>query len=284
MTLFSTIKWKKRKELEIHDFDIVNISKKNEIQINNVLDVYLKKGLLNNYYGGCSFKKLIGVFNQLYFFKGMWSCLLNMDEYEVQRDKKLGALLQRLSIPVYDWLYKDSTIRLKKSFAKITLDIVKHTLNKGNNFRAMEMFNMRLGIIEHIKESENNMKNRFTGIRNNLILKCQSKNEMRIEEVEEFSYAIGQLSYYLLSQNKGNKRKHNLFTPILNAKKVKKIRFELEYLFKKYNYEIEMNSLKFNNLYRMILDFNVEKIDTEFLLGGYLANNIIYEKRELKSE
>jgi len=41
-----------------------------------------------------------------------------------------------------------------------------------------------------------------------------------------------------------------------------------------------MNSLKFNNLYRMVLGFNSEKIDTEFLLGGYLANNIMYEKKE----
>lgn len=203
-----------------------------------------------------------------------------MDEYEVKGDKKLESLLKRLSVPLFDWLYKDSTIRLKKSFKEITLDIVKHTLEKGNDFRAMEMFNMRLGILNHIRGSENNMKDRFTDIRDNLVLKCQSKDDMVIDGMEEFSYAIGQLSYYLLSQNKGNKRKHSLFSPILNAKRVKKIRFELENLFKKYNHEIGMNSLKFNNLYRMVLGFDSEKIDTEFLLGGYLANNIMYEKKE----
>lgn len=279
----SFIKIKKGKELEIHDFDSVNIEEKTDTAIENVLDIdysKIKDSALKSIYGGSNFKDLIAAFNQLYFFKGMWSCLINMDEYEIKGDKKLEALLKRLSIPIYDWLYKDSTIRLKKSFGKITLDIVKHTLDKGNDFRAMEMFNMRLGIIDHIRESENNMKDRFTDIRNNLVLKCQSKDDMVIEGVEEFSYAVGQLSYYLLSQNKGNKRKHSLFSPIVNAKRIKKVRFELENLFKKYNHEIGMNSLKFNNLYRMVLGFGVDKIDTEFLLGGYLANNIMYEKKE----
>ncbi len=278
----SFIKIKKGKELEIHDYDSVNIEEKNEVVIENILDIDYSKineSSLKDIYGGSSFGKMITAFNELYFFKGMWSCLINRDEYEVKGDKKLEALLRGLSIPIYDLLYKDSAVRLKKTFGKITLDIVKRTLDKGHDFRAIEMFNMRLGMIDHIKGSESGMKDRFTDIRDNLVFKCESEEDMVIEGVEEFSYAIGQLSYYLLSQNKGNKRKHSLFSPIVNAKRTKKIKMELENLFKKYNHEINMNSLKFNNLYRMVLGFDSEKIDTEFLLGGYLSNNIMYEKR-----
>lgn len=277
------IKIKKGKELEIHDFESVNIGEKEKVRINNILDIdysKIKESPLKNVYGGNNFKDLIGAFNQLYFFKGMWSCLINVDEYEVKGDKKLEDLLKRLSIPLYDWLYKDSEIRLKKSFGKITLDIAKHTLDKGNDFRAKEMFNMRLGMIDHIRGSENNMKDRFTEIKEGLKVKCESKEDLVIENIEEFSYAVGQLSYYLLSQNKGSKKNHSLFSPIVNAKRVKKVRFELENLFRKYNHEIGMNSLKFNNLYRMVLGFDIDKIDTEFLLGGYLANNLMYEKKE----
>ena len=113
----SFIKIKKGKELEIHDFDSVNIGEKERIKINNILNIdysKIKESSLKSVYGGNNFEDLIGAFNQLYFFKGMWSCLINMDEYEVKGDKKLEALLKRLSIPIYDWLYKDSTIRLKK--------------------------------------------------------------------------------------------------------------------------------------------------------------------------
>lgn len=124
------------------------------------------------------------------------------------------------------------------------------------------------------------MKDRFTDIKEGLKIKCESKEDLVIENIEEFSYAVGQLSYYLLSQNKGNKKNHSLFSPIVNAKRVKKVRFELENLFRKYNHEIGMKSLRFNNLYRMVLGFDTDKIDTEFLLGGYLANNIMYEKKE----
>ena len=87
------------------------------------------------------------------------------------------------------------------------------------------------------------------------------------------------VSYTHLSLSKGKSNPQSLLHPFINAKSNEVIKEQLRTLYKKYNYTIEQNSKRFNNLYGMIISYKPEgKINQDMILAGYLRNNLIYEK------
>ncbi len=126
---------------------------------------------------------------------------------------------------------------------------------------------------------------RFENVRNkldNLFSTKESEDELNknIESVEEYSYILGQVTYYLLSQSEANmsNKTHSLVKPIIESKNPKKVKQQIINLVSKYSHKISFNSKKFNKIMSMVLDYDVENIDKEFLLGGYFSDNIMYKK------
>lgn len=112
--------------------------------------------------------------------------------------------------------------------------------------------------------------------------KINSETTQKIESDEEYFMAIGQLAKYFISLNKSSDKNHSLINPIINAKSTDKIESELQKLFKKYNYAINSNSKRFNNLYAIVLGYKTcSKVNEKYLMLGYLFNSVIYFKEEV---
>ena len=116
--------------------------------------------------------------------------------------------------------------------------------------------------------------------------KINKKGYSQIESDEEYFYAVGQLVYYFISLNKYKDKKHSLANPFFNATSNEFILRKMKQYFMKYNYVISKYNERFNKLYYMILDYELEgKIKQEDIIAGYISDCLIYEsKKENKEE
>ncbi|NLK42897.1 MAG: hypothetical protein GX300_00700 [Tissierellia bacterium] len=120
-------------------------------------------------------------------------------------------------------------------------------------------------------------------IRETLRKKINSGEYESIDSDEEYFYAVGQLLRYYISLNKTTKKNHSLLNPFLNLKSNKILKDRLALFFKKYNYTIPEKSLRFNNIYKLIISYQPQtEINQDYIIAGYISNSLIYEKKEDK--
>lgn len=120
---------------------------------------------------------------------------------------------------------------------------------------------------------------------NNLQSQCEEIIEQKgkIETDEQYYFLAGQVAYYLLNQSKAEKLTQDVTEPFIKANTVKKLKEEIDFLYRKYNYNIYLNHPKFNNIYSQILLQEPEekiKDNKEIILAGILSNNLFYSKQE----
>ncbi len=282
------LKVKKGKEAEIVDFDLSRTSNNNGIKgkVENHFNL-TGKSIENipNYGSAEDFKPLLERFNKTFYNGTLYLCMFDPNEYAYKSNKKLEVHLRKLGIGFYQWIYKGNKSILKGIFEKITLSIIFEKLYEGNALSSKMMFSVRETFIGIITEKEREIMSRFENVRNkldNLFSTKESEDELNkdIESVEEYSYILGQVTYYLLSQSEANmsNKTHSLVKPIIESKNPKKVKQQIINLVSKYSHKISFNSKKFNKIMSMVLDYDVENIDKEFLLGGYFSDNIMYKK------
>jgi len=122
-------------------------------------------------------------------------------------------------------------------------------------------------------------------VRENIRTKINEKSYQSIEDDKEYYYACGQLIYYFISKNKSKKKPHSFINGFLNVTKDEILKERIMVLFKKYNYDIEASSKRFNHLYSMVMSYQPEeKVMQEYMIAGYISNSLLYEKGEKKDE
>lgn len=193
---------------------------------------------------------------------------------------KEGILLGRDGIR--RWLYYGNAQAIRKLLEQIARMIIKGNIQEGYIVKAIHQFNLYLSLQEYFKkEGESVMGDRIKDIKAVLREKINQKDTATIECDEEYYFAIGQLVSYFISLNKSQKKMHSLANPFFNGKNDAIIKKKLNQFFMKYNYQIESNNRRFNNLYGMILAYEPEnKVNQDMIMAGYLNSNLIYEKKE----
>lgn len=282
---------KKEKELEIHDFDtVVNLNTKiKKINVKFVIPIeYDKYGLNPNLEVGYinNLKKLEKTIDTIYFNKFMCNSYFREVKEINLNDLILRDIFVRNRDGLYTWFYKGRDNIVRQTFSKYSMDIIKNSIKNNNYIRAKEQYNLRIAIINYFYGGYK-MADKIKCISESLFEKINSKQTQCIQSDEEYYFAIGQLASYLISKNKSSKNKnHSLINPILNARNKEKLMLEIRNLFKKYNYAIDYGSKRFDNLYAMIVGYEVEdkKINGDLLIGGYLYSNLIYTKGEEKED
>ena len=120
-------------------------------------------------------------------------------------------------------------------------------------------------------------------IRDILRKKINATEYDSINSDEEYYYSVGQIIKFFISKNKSSKKVHSLFNPFLNIKSDNLLKEKVTQLFKKYNYTIDERSLRFNNLYNLVISYKPEtEINQDYMIAGYISSNLLYEKREEK--
>lgn len=118
-------------------------------------------------------------------------------------------------------------------------------------------------------------------IKESLRIKINEKITDKLDNDEEYYFAVGQLVGYLLSKSKGKKKPHSLANSFINGKNNDDIKERLRKLYSKYSYDPDINGKRFNNLYAMIVGYAPEgKVNQDLIVGGYLNNNLIYESNK----
>lgn len=193
----------------------------------------------------------------------------------------------------YDFFKKYNSKPLRKQISKIVDIIIKESLileiTDKDFSKYKSLLNttkkaiMAIGLEEYIqKEGDESMENKLCKLTNEA---CEIINEDKhIENDEQFFFLVGQLSYYLLTQSKANKLNQDVIEPILSCTNLKKLKDEIEFLYKKYKHEIPLRSKRFNSALKEVLVYETEakvKENTRLILIGILADNIFYTKKEV---
>lgn len=177
-----------------------------------------------------------------------------------------------------NWFYKGNIVGVKEILDKVTLNIIKGKIVEGYKTKAEIQFNLRWSIKEYFGE-EINMSDFLNNIKESLRTKINMDATGEIESDMEYYFAVGQLVEYFIKKSKGNKKPYSLSNPFINAKNDKVIKEKLRALYKKYNYDIELNQKRFKNLYGMVLAYNPEsQVNQDMVIAGTLHSSLIYEK------
>lgn len=276
---------KKGKEVEIHDYDIITDYKTKLPKIfvfKNILDINQEKSTDVKYGEFETLKSLKDILNEVLFSK--W---LVGNYFTDASDMSINDGVLKNSILIsrerlFNWFYKGNSYGISSLLEKISINLVKNSLNNGYIQKASHQFNLRWSLINYFKGGID-MADVIYDIKESLKLKINEEKTSKIENDNEYYFAVGQLVSYLLSKNKGKKKPQSLVNPFINAKSNEIIKEKLRALYKKYNYDIEASGRRMKNLYAMILSYEIEnKVNQDIIIAGYLHSNLIYEKVEDK--
>ena len=196
---------------------------------------------------------------------------------------KEGILLSRNYL--FNWFFKGYEDGITPIMDNVSLNLIKNSITQSHLDKVQHQFNLRVALLEYFRGGNRKMADVIKDIQDSLRKKISSEDYESIYSDEEYYYAVGQLARYFISLNKAAKKYHSLFNPFLNMKSNKLLREKLGILFKKYNYTIMVGNAKFNNLYSLILSYPIKPdtpINQDYMIAGYISNNLVYEKKEEK--
>lgn len=181
----------------------------------------------------------------------------------------------------FDWFYKGSDRAVRQQWDRLTMDMIKYSLENGYFIKVNHLFNIRIAVMDYFKGGSTRMADVMLQARDVIRDKINVKEYVSIESDEEYYYAVGQLVSFLLSKNKSKRRDHSLLNSFLNLKTDKMLKDRLTVLLKKYSYAIDAYSRRFNQLLGMVVAYQPEaEKKQDYLIAGYISPNLIYEKEE----
>ena len=183
---------------------------------------------------------------------------------------------------IFDWVYKGIDNDFNKIVNKFSLDLIINSVVQGDLLNAIKQLNLRWSFKDYYREEgEKTMKELVSDIVKNInekMIDTTANSEIKTDD--EYYYAIGLFTAYLISLSKTSKKTHALANPILDSRSNRMIINKLETMYKKYNYIIEINKLEINNLYAMILAYTISHedivINEDMIQYGFLRGNILY--------
>lgn len=271
---------KKGKEVEIHDFDIISRYSpklKTPFQYKNVLNGDNK--ILKQEYGNFSnIAKIQSIINEVFFSNFLiGNYFIEVKDLSITDDSlKNNLLISRTAL--FNWIYKGNENNIGYIIDKISLSLIKGSIRNGYGNRAIKQFNLRSSLNNYFQGGED-MADIILDVKEKLRSKITIGGDQAIENDKEYFFAVGQLVSFFLSKSKGKKKPLSLANPFVNAKNDKMIKEKLKALYKKYNYDIQDNSIRFKNMYSMVSGYEVtNKINDDMIIAGYLHSNLLYEK------
>ena len=273
---------KKGKELEIQSYDLITSYKyllKKPFKLQNILD--LSDKYIDNEYEECGDrKKFQSVINNILFSKYLVNNYFTDAKDISIKDNILKKNLLISRDKIFGYIYKGNEVGVYEILNKVSLELIKNNIIIGNFIKASHQYNMRCSLENYFKGGVN-MSDLIYDIKSKLREKINSEDTQNIEDDKEYYFALGQFINYLLSKSKSNKKVHSLANPFINAKNDRIIKDKLRNIYKKYNYDINMNSKRVNNLYAMIVSYESQgKVNQDMIIAGYLHSNLIYESNK----
>ena len=275
---------KDKNEAAILDMDMITSYKpelKTPILIQNVIDMDLDKLEGHDYGVVTKLYEARDIINNELFFKSLVPNFYTEPGDIAIEDSVLKESILIARTSLFNWFYKGYDQGIGEVMDKVSLRLIVNSISKNYLDKAQQQFNVREAFLEYFKGGDKKMADIMKEIRDTLRKKINNTGEYEsIETDEEYYYAVGQLVRFYISLNKTTKKDHSLFNPFLNIKDDKRLKEKLEVFFKKYNYAIPEGSLRFNNIYKLIISYQPDnEFKRDYMIAGYISNSLIYEKK-----
>ena len=273
----------KGKEVEIHHQDTIVDYKYHLIKpfrYQNVLGLEDKEERYKEYRNKMELQSVI---NEVLFSSWLVGNYFTEEE-KLSVDGELKRNLVWSREAIFAWLYKGVDVNMDRVLHKVCMNLIKNSVRNGFTTKMGQQFNLMCSLEEYFKGGRG-MEEKYTDIQNRLRDKINQSGECEIETDEEYFYAVGQLVFYFISLSKAKEKMHSLANPFLTAADNHVIKKRLKQYFMKYNYQLKFNGYRFNRMYRMVDAYVLKnKVQQEYLFGGYIGNNLIYESNKVAKE
>lgn len=273
----------KGKEVEIHHQDTIVDYKYHLIKpfrYQNVLGLEDKEERYKEYRNKTELQSVI---NEVLFSSWLVGNYFTEEE-KLSVDGELKRNLVWSREAIFAWLYKGVDVNMDRVLHKVCMNMIKNSVRNGFTMKMGQQFNLMCSLEEYFKGGCG-MAEKYADIQSKLRNKINQSGDCEIETDEEYFYAVGQLVFYFISLSKAKEKMHSLANPFLIATDNTVIRKKLKQYFMKYNYQLKFNGYKFNRMYRMVDAYVLKnKVQQEYLFGGYIGNNLIYESNKVAKE
>lgn len=280
----------KGKELEIRGQDVVpyyNNVLRQDFLFENIMGIEHKQHVVYNYQYHLYKKRseIEQLIDEIFFSKYLANNYFSEVDSININDGNLKQNIIMAREVLFDWLYKENESGVLAVIDKVSLNLIKGSIQKGYGERAIRQISLRWSLIQYLQEGAEDMGSILKSLKERMKEKVNAEETMEIEEDQEYYFAIGQMVAYLISLSKTMKKTQSLVNPFLNAKSNEVIREKLKRYYMKYNYAIWENSKKQKNMMAMIEGYVPQgKVDQDMIIMGYTCSNFIYEKEEKDHE
>ena len=127
---------------------------------------------------------------------------------------KRNLLISREAL--FSWIHKGYKNGVDKVISKVTLNIVKGSVEKGYFNRAKDQFNLRWSFKNYFYGGIS-MADIVYDMQESLRNKINAFNTECFTSDNEYYFAVGQLVNYFLSLSKGKSKPQSLLNPFINA-------------------------------------------------------------------
>lgn len=209
------------------------------------------------------------------------------------KDSAFNSAFMSYKPMLYNFIYKSKqewmqAYQWKKIFESAFFYHLRKDKDFKNTYQLKEILKIYFSLNEHFDPNNQNfgghyMPTKLPELHEKLREIILNKEEKHFDSDELFAFGAGQLIYYLLNQSEAGEKTHQLLEPFLNKHRIFEFKKALEKTFEYYKHNIDFNNHSFNRLAREVFGYETDKDLAElksFILAGYFANNVIYEKAQ----
>lgn len=178
----------------------------------------------------------------------------------------------------FEWFYKGNSNLIKPIFKKTAMQLIKSSIVLGDYFRAREQYMIMDATLRYLKIKGDNGDMTKKEAYDSLSNKMNDDEFVSLENDSEFYCAVGQMVKYCLRFSKSSKKPYSLVSEVFNIKNSTMAKQYLLKLFKKYSYDANFKSRRFERLYSLIINYDTDKTDEESIMFGFFQDLLIYNK------
>lgn len=251
------------------------------LKVHNVFDLQIN--IINKIFNNQLIKKTQN--------SGLW--LKYFDEIEIKPEYGLTDtiyhLLYKYRKAFYDYIYKSryqaiNATMFDEMMINSILDDIMHDEEGNKGYSIKEKLNIWFSLYNFFKH--NKTREDMASKIPELIEKCRriaNDGEHLSDDPAEFAFAAGQLIYFLLKQSEASNKSHAMLEPFLQKSKANLLQDAISNTINTYKHAIDFGKGRFEKLAKEVLAYetsvNIKNLQ-RYLLAGYFADSIIYEKKQ----
>lgn len=190
----------------------------------------------------------------------------------------------------YDYIYKSKRKALNSHiWDEIMWNNIIADLRLERDYGIKEKLNIWFSLYNFFNNNNLNRDNMASLIPEltDKMREVANNDNAHFENEKEFAFGAGQIVYFLLSKSASADKKHSLLEPFLQKVKAEQLQNAIGNIFATYKHEVDFGHGRFERLAKEVLAFDTNanlKNYQRFLLAGYFAPPVIFEKSDKETE